>query len=127
MGIDLKNRKRNLRMSYITFGLLRQCVAYSYNQEMGLLYRKWYNTSITGGLTQQEVDRYNELNNSDLDILLLHSDCDGRLTRKECKKIYNVIKDIKFDLFPNWEREDLYERFEELKQMLKDNYTIYFY
>lgn len=36
----------------------------------------------------------NKLSNNNLDIFLWHSDCDGKLTPKECKLIYNELKNI---------------------------------
>lgn len=45
----------------------------------------------------EDSQRINELANEDLNLLLLHSDCDGKLTPEECKRIYSVTKDLKCD------------------------------
>lgn len=44
-----------------------------------------------------DSDRINELANEDLNLLLLHSNCDGKLTPEECKRIYDVTKNLKCD------------------------------
>lgn len=34
----------------------------------------------------------------DLEIFIWHSDCDGKFTPQECKKIYHAIKDLHMDM-----------------------------
>ena len=46
----------------------------------------------------EEIKEWNNLCNDDLDIFLWHSDCDGKLTPKECKKIYDAMKDLKVEM-----------------------------
>jgi len=79
---------------YITFGLYRQKVAKAYNDEFGELYKKEY----TQALSDKEINRWNEICNDDLDIFLNHSDCDGKFTPQECRKIYNAMKDLKVEM-----------------------------
>lgn len=80
---------------YITFGVYRQEVSEAFNKRLGELYKKHY---IGIKLTEEETDEWNKLCNNDLDIFLFHSDCDGKFTPQECKKIYNVMKDLKVDM-----------------------------
>jgi hypothetical protein len=87
---------------YVGFTNFRVALAKSYNQEFGELYEKWIKAVSFGTLSlykmsKEEMERLNELANVDLDLLLLHSDCDGKLTPKECKKIYEVTKNLKCD------------------------------
>lgn len=88
---------------YGGFTRFRIAVAKSYNEEFGKLYEKWIYccSSFTEKLSSEEIKRMNELSNDNLDILLQHSDCDGKLTPTECKKIYSVTKDLKCD-FPQY-------------------------
>ena len=79
---------------YITFGKFRIKLAYAYNEEFGKIYEKSYERE----LKPKEIERWNELCNDDLDIFLLHSDCDGKFTPQECRKIYNAIKDLHIDM-----------------------------
>ena len=87
---------------YMGFTHFRVAVAKAYNQEFGELYEKWIKAVSFGisrlyKMSKEEMERLNELANNDLDLLLLHSDCDGKLTPKECKKIYEVTKNLKCD------------------------------
>ena len=80
---------------YITFGVYRQKVAEAFNKQLGELYKKYYRDIK---LTKEEIEKWNKLCNDDLDIFLFHSDCEGKFTPQECKKIYNVIKDLKIEM-----------------------------
>lgn len=82
---------------YIMFGIYRKKVAKAYNPEFGELYAKEYNPMFKG-YSDAEIDRWNQICNDDLDIFLNHSDCDGKFTQQECKKIYNAMKDLKIDM-----------------------------
>lgn len=80
---------------YITFGVYRQEVAEAFNKRIGELYKKYYRDIE---LTKEEINEWNKLCNNDLDLFLFHSDCEGKFTPQECKKIYNVIKDLKIEM-----------------------------
>lgn len=83
---------------YMGFTHFRVAVAKAYNQEFGELYERWIHCCITSEeFLKCDSDRINELANVDLDLLLLHSDCDGKLTPKECKRIYEVTKNLSCD------------------------------
>lgn len=41
---------------------------------------------------------WNSQSNDDLNILICHPDDRGQFSPDECRKIYNAIKDIQFDL-----------------------------
>lgn len=47
--------------------------------------------------TKEETDTWNRRCNDDLDLLLLHSDCDGKLSWQDCKKVYDQLKDVELD------------------------------
>lgn len=52
----------------------------------------------------------------DLALLLTHSDCEGALLPKECKRIYKKLKDIE----PEFEIEDYHQEFyNAFRKMLK--------
>lgn len=80
---------------YSGFTHFRIALAKAYNKDFGDLYERW----VLGyeSITKSDVKKMNELANEDLDLLLLHSDCDGKLTPKECKRIYNITKNLKCD------------------------------
>ena len=80
---------------YITYGLFLRNLARTYNEESGEMFR-----SMCSGnqLTEQQAERWDEICNDDLDLLLFHSDCDGKFTPQECRRIYNAIKDLYMDM-----------------------------
>lgn len=98
MGLDIHikglEREDTYHCGYITFNLYRKKVASAYNERLGELYKKTFKDE----LQPEEIKEWNNLCNDDLDIFLWHSDCDGKLTPKECKKIYDVMKDLKVEM-----------------------------
>lgn len=58
-----------------------------------------YETMFHGGeLSEAQAERWNQLCNDDLDLFLFHSDCDGKFSWQECRRIYNAIKDLHMDM-----------------------------
>lgn len=98
MGLDVRvtglERQDTYHCGYITFNVYRKKVASAYDKRLGELYEKTFNEE----LTDEEIDEWNKLCNDDLDIFLFHSDCEGKFTPKECKKIYDAMKDLKIDM-----------------------------
>lgn len=121
MGLDLKAKGyegESFRVGYIGFGWIRRCIANSYNEEFGKLYERPYVEYPFKGYAQAEVDRWNEICDDDLDILLNHSDCDGKLTWQECKKIIKALDKIDFKYPDEW-RQDYKEKYYVLKEMIR--------
>lgn len=83
-------------LSYDNF--LCKLATVAYGEEMGELYRKFTHTDYFGTPTQEEIEFWNSNCNDDLDMFLFHSDCDGKFTPKECRKIYKALKPLKMDL-----------------------------
>ncbi len=73
-------------------------VAEAYNKEFGKLYEKPYKDFSFKNYTEDEIKRWNEICDDDLDIFLNHSDCDGKFTPQECKKIYDAMKDLNVEM-----------------------------
>lgn len=105
MGLSIRVKgfdKEIYNSGYGGFTRFRIAVAKAYNEEFGKLYEDWVWCSMTSNeFPKQDLDRINELANDDLNLLLLHSDCDGKLTPQECKKIYKITKDLKCDYLQN--------------------------
>lgn len=111
MGLDISvkglERKDTYHCGYITFNLYRKNVASAYNERLGELYKKTFKDE----LQPEEIKEWNNLCNDDLDIFLWHSDCDGKLTPEECKKIYNELKKLKIKDLPysdKWTMQELW-------------------
>lgn len=132
MGLDLRANgypKEALHIGYIGFGTVRKQIAKSYNEELGELYEKQYKGFCDYVYTDEEVNRYNEICDDDLDILLNHSDCEGKLTYQECKKIINALNKFEFKYPDEW-RQDYKEKYYVLKNMIEwganNRRTLYF-
>jgi len=89
---------------YITYGhFMMQLAETAYGKEMGDVYKRCqYGWDKELGYdykwTQEDCDFWNARCNDDLDLFLMHSDCDGKFTPHECRRIYNAIKDLKMEM-----------------------------
>lgn len=124
MGLDVYARglsdEASFSCGYLTYGsfLMKLCDT-AYGDEMGDIYRRMCFT-IGSKVTQEEIDYWNGHCNDDLDLLLFHSDCDGKFTPKECRRIYNAIKDLKMDMQGhNYGVMEPYNMLEHWKAMFK--------
>ncbi|MFR1647783.1 MAG: hypothetical protein ACLSWT_05485 [Clostridia bacterium] len=111
MGLDINikglEREDTYHGGYIRFNLYRKKVASVYNERLDELYEKTFKED----LQPEETGEWNTLCNDDLDIFLWHSDCDGKLTPEECKKIYNELKKLKIKDLPysdKWTMQELW-------------------
>ncbi len=102
MGLDvyakgLVNSERP-EASFITIGyigysfIMKELARIAYCAEMSDLYSDYRHI-----WTQADCDFWNARCNDDLDLLLFHSDCDGKFTPKECRRVYNAIKGFRLD------------------------------
>ncbi|HAA1162493.1 TPA_asm: hypothetical protein GD612_08620 [Listeria monocytogenes] len=124
MGLDLvaKEQPVDFCMGYIGFSLMRKKIAEKHNKDLGVLYQ---NCMKIGWFTDSDVEKIEEMSNG-LIGLLLHSDCDGTLTYKECRDIRKDLNKIEF------EDDDFYKtKLEDLKTMINfcadKRRTLYFY
>lgn len=82
---------------YITYGIfIMELIKTVYGQRCYDAYRN--SLFSRKPLSNEDVEHWNSVCNEDLDILLLHSDCDGQFSPQECRKIYNAIKNLKMDM-----------------------------
>lgn len=97
MGLDIKikglERKDTYHGGYMRFANYRIKIAKSFNKKLGQIYEKQF-LNMNYNFTKDEIEQLNNLSNNNLDIFLWHSDCDGKLTPKECKLIYDELKNI---------------------------------
>lgn len=93
MGIDIRPKNRNGRTYHSTYGAyfaLRSMIAHSYSSDLGNMF-----DSINIA-TSEDVQHWNDICDNDLDLLLLHSDCEGKLAPDECRRILKAIDKIEF-------------------------------
>lgn len=88
----------------------------------GKAYYDIFRTHMIAGtaFSQPECDTWNAVCNDDLDIFIFHSDCDGKFTPKECRRIYNAMKDLKMDMIGhNYGVMEPYNMLEHWKNIFK--------
>lgn len=105
MGVTItaENSEIALYASYAGFAALRQNIATAFDEEFGNHYQ-----TVRFCKTKTDYDVFNKktkdifsnkrFKQRDADIInfLFAPDCDGEISYKTCKKIYDLIKDIDF-------------------------------
>lgn len=82
---------------YITYGtFIMQLIKTAYGDRCYEIFQKSLYSQKP--FSDEEEKWWNDHCNDDLDILIWHSDCDGKFTPQECRKIYNAIKGLKMDM-----------------------------
>lgn len=123
MGLDVKAKgltaETGFSCGYITYGnFILELIKVAYGEECYNIFR---NSMLYGTtFTEEDAELWNEKCNDDLDILIFHSDCDGKFTPKECRKIYNAMKDLYSDMQGhNYGVMKSYNMFEHWKAIFK--------
>lgn len=127
MGLNLcaSGYKETLKIGYGGFMYVRTQIAKAYSEKHGKLYaelaKNWRDMDM------DEFDaKWSDGCDDDLDLLLWHSDCDGRLRPQECAKIYNALAKLNVEL-----EGDYKEFYDELKNVLdhcrKRRVILFFY
>lgn len=100
--IQAKNSKRGFHMAYSSFNTLRIFIARAMDQEFGDNYAHLRDCYHPDDFAEQEqqadiIIKRNDLTKyQDIIDFLYLSDCDGKVSYKVCKRIYDLIKDIPF-------------------------------
>lgn len=126
MGVTIyaNNSDLSFDCSYSGFYRLRCAVCKLYNKDLFDLYASWY---IDDKNVQQINNLLSECDEDDqiLDFLF-QSDCDGSISYKACKEIYDLIKDISEEeagihniRYGAYYQDD----WEQFKQLLKECYS----
>lgn len=111
MGLDTfatgLSREETYHGGYSIYGsFIEELISHAYDEKCREIYHRtyfdgFYKATYIGPVTKDEIEYWNAHCNDDLDILIFHSDCDGKFSPVECRKIYNAIKDIQFHLDEN--------------------------
>lgn len=112
MGVLLKNSKSSVKMSYITFGHIRQYIAHYINNNVGNIYKKLYNmqpiSEEENNFMEQNIPLY-------LAKFLYHSDCDGYFCKTDVKGIFEELMKLNPTIsIPDKFMEDKYYELLEL-------------
>lgn len=88
-------RETEYNCGYLTYrNFIKELIKIAYDEKCCQIFGKL----VYDKLSDEDITYWNEHCNDDLDILIWHSDCDGKFTPRECRKIYNAIKDLKSDM-----------------------------
>lgn len=131
MGVSIyaNGVSRSFDCGYIGFQRLRTVVATAYDYNLGRVYGnatlaimhpKEYDAEINLILKNE---KFKDEDNDILDFLFM-SDCEGKISHKTCKKIYDLIKDFEHGgkIFTYAARSDGKD-YEHLKEFLKECYS----
>jgi hypothetical protein len=128
MGLALtaKDYIETLHIGYGGFAFFRKEIAKAYSEKHGKMYSDMI-SNFGKTITPEFIEEWNKDGNENLDILLWHSDCGGKLTPQESRKIYNEL----IKLTPKFEDPFYEEFFEDFKDLLQYCYKrrvmLYFY
>lgn len=122
MGLLLTNGNKEVNIGYIGFALIRQQVAFSFNKEVGDLYKKIY-SMFDNKYTKEEENYLNEHLPKYLDKFLYHSDCDGHFCKRDVKGIYKELIKLK----PIFNNENLENKYKEILDLFSQEERIDFY
>ena len=122
MGILLKNNEKSVEMGYLTFGVIRQEIAKSYNKKVGELYLKLYNP-LFKGYSKEENKFFDDNLPKYLDIFLFHSDCGGYFSKTSVKNIYKEL----VKLNPKFKNENIKNKYSEILEIFKQGERIDLY
>ena len=115
MGLDVVAKGMpNFRLAYSTYYRMRMLIIKeAYGDRCEEIFRKQY-------ASDEDIAYWNSVCNDDLDLFLLHSDCDGKFTAKECKRIYKALEPIHIDR-EGWgfDRADRCNMLDQWKRMFK--------
>lgn len=104
---------------YFTYGrFILELVKVAYDARSYRIYEK--TVLRIEPLSDADIEYWDAHCNDDLDILIFHSDCDGKFTPQECRKIYNAMKNLTSDLEGhNYGVMKPYNMFEHWKAIFK--------
>ena len=132
MGLTLQSKGSQIDLSggYGMFIKIRTRVATAWDKEFGEHYSKlhliWSDEDFKKfDKRTNEILKDERFKDEDEDLLdfLFASDCGGNCSYKTCKKIYDLIKDIKDDKLQLRYTIDSKNDWEDFKQLLLDCYS----
>lgn len=134
MGLDIQikglSREDTYHAGYIKFANYRIKVAKAFNKTIGEIYEKPY-LNCGYKFSEDDLKQWNEIlpdENSPMNKFLWHSDCDGKFTFKECKEIYNALKDLSVEETFYSDKYTMHELWLEMfKYCYKHRVNMWFY
>lgn len=130
MGITIRSKNKSIDMGYGGFYNLRKTVAKLAADDIGKHYEHLMDAPYSNDERKsffedydKKIEELSEIHNGEMDSVLIfiyQSDCEGSLSIKDCRKIYEIIKDYDDDvLYGYWGRPDC-AKFADFKAIVKD-------
>lgn len=113
-GLDAQS---SFDCGYLTYAnFIDQLVKAAYDERCYAMFHAMYQHGE--GFTEEDAAYWNAHCNDDLDVWIWHSDCEGVITPKECRAIYNAIKGLSMDVKGhNYREMESYNMLEHWKAM----------
>ena len=132
LHITATGLKEGCNFGYFTHGRFCVQLAYAaYDEKMGRLFEEFLLHRVE--MQEDDIKFWNAHCDDGLDLLLYHSDCDGKLSPKECRAVYEAIKDLSLPMIAHnygdasSEQYNLLERWKTmLKHCIKRRVNLYF-
>ena len=94
LTVRIKGYEGAYDCGYITYGnFLAELAEVKFGAEFASEYRSWQR-----GMSQCNYSVLDSHGDDAVSLLLFSSDCDGKFTPKECRAIYESIKDLHMDM-----------------------------
>lgn len=120
LTVRIKGFDGSYDCGYITYGnFIMRLIKEAYgNVCLEMFQRSLYTGKPFTDLDEKEWAKHQ---NDDLDLWIWHSDCDGKFTPSECRRIYNAIKDMHIPDFYAHNYGDMkqYNMLERWKEMFR--------
>lgn len=123
MGLDVRSKcldsNQDISCGYIAYNrFIEELVRVAYGEELGSAFHD--EIRHIRNFTEEEINKWNSICNKDLDLLIFHSDCDGKFTWQECGRIYKAMKDLKSDMMGHsYGNPTTFNVFEHWKEMFR--------
>lgn len=123
MGLDTRAKGMTYDMGYhfgyITYGnFIAEVIEKAYGKRCMDIFRNVVMYGVKA--TKDDEEYWNRVCNNDLDILIFHSDCDGKFTPNECKRIYKSLEPLHSDMTGhNYGTMATYNMFDHWKAIFK--------
>lgn len=127
MGLDVEAKGMpRFSLAYSTYHMMRRLIIREvYDDKCEEIFLKDY-------ASDEDVKYWNSVCDDDLDLFLLHSDCDGKFTPKECKRILKALEPIHIDMdgwgFNRTEKCNMLDQWKRMfKHCIKKRVNMYYY
>lgn len=131
MGVSIYTKNKSIDLGCGGFNNLRTTVAYIVNKELGEFYEELNKgLSLFGDERKKFFEEYDkrlahideELNIDPLILDFLYlPDCEGTLTSKHSRRLYEAIKDYDDDIFYGYVGRPDCAMFKDFKEIVKDS------